>query len=182
MNEQEPRELAAELGAYVVGSRDSKRELALLRRIRVLPQATRQQLLAPRLDLSPTVALLLNHRAQLSRADYVVVLQRGLDDADASSISQWMAATMSHLGWRKVVSVLRQELGVKPRRVAMALYQVPYLCRGEQTFSGSLPTTALLDEFCQLVELCHRMGYMVCTDERAFQAIRNRARRTTRAL
>ena len=142
----------------------------------------RQQLLIPLLDLNPTVALPLIARAQLSRADYLVVLKRALVDADASSISQWMAATIAHLGWRKVFSVLRQELVVKPRRVAMALYHVPHLCSYEHTLSGSLSTPALLDEFCQLVELCHRMGYVVCPDEQAFQVIRDRTRRTTRAL
>jgi len=181
LNEREPTELAADLRAYVGGSRDSKRELALLRRIRALPQAMRRQLLVPLLDLNAGVALVLIHRAQLSRADYLAILQRGLEEADASFISKWMEATVVHLGWRKVFSVLRQELAVKPRRLAAALYHVPYLCRGKQTLSGTLPTTALLDEFCQLVELCHRKGYVVCPDKQAYQVIRDRASRTTRS-
>lgn len=171
--------MAADLRAYVDGSRDSKRELDLLQRIRALPQAMREPLLVPLLDLNATVALALIDRAQLSRAAYLAIFQRGLDEADASSIYQWMAATVVHLGWQKVFSVLRQALTVNPRLVAAALYHVPALCGSEQTLSGSLPTTTLLDEFCQLVELCHAKGYMVCTDERAFQVIRDRARRTT---
>ena len=179
LNEQELTELSDDLRAYVGGRRDSKRELALLRKIRALPQAMRQQLLVPLLDLNAGVALVLIHRAQLSRAAYLAVLQRGLDEADASAISYWMSTTVVHLGWRRVFSVLRQELSVKPRRVAAALYHVPYLCRSKQTLSGSLPTAALLDEFCQLVMLCHEKGYAVCTDREAFQAIRDRARQTT---
>lgn len=179
LNQQRLTDLAADLGAYVAGSRDSKRELDLLQRTRALPQAMREQLLVPLLDLNATVALVLIHRAQLSRAAYLAVFQRGLDEADASSIYQWMAATIVHLGWQKVFSVLRQELTVRPHRVAAALYHVPALCGGEQTLSGSLPTTILLDEFCQLVVLCHARGYMVCTDERAFQVIIDRARRAT---
>jgi len=133
--------------------------------------------LVPLLDLDATVALVLVDRAQLSKDAYLAILQRGLDQADASSIIHWLAATVAHLGWRKVFSVLRQELAVKPRRVSFALYHVPYLSFNKRFLS--LPTTALLDEFCQLVELCHQKGYVVCPDAQAFLAITDRARRTT---
>lgn len=184
MVQTELTDLAADLRAYVYGSRDSKRELALLRRIRALPQAMRLQILAPLLDLNATVTLVLVDHAQLSRAAYLAILQRGLDEADASSIYQWMAATVFHLGWRKVFAVLRQALSTNPHRGASALYHVPGLCRGDpasDTLSSSLPTDALLDEFCQLVELYHRNGHVVCPDTRVFQLIKDRARSAARS-
>lgn len=120
LNQQKPADLAADLRAYVGGSRDSKRELGLLRRIRALRQAMRPQLLVPLLGLNVTVALALIDRAQLSRSGYLAVLQRGLDEADASFIYQWMVSTVFHLGWRKVFSVLRQA-----RSVASSVSRAP---------------------------------------------------------
>jgi len=177
LDQQEPTDLAGDLRAYLAGSRDSKRELALLRRVRAQPQEMRQQLLVPLLDLNTDVVLEIANRAQLSRAAYLAILKRGLDEADASSIRHWLAATVLHLGWRKVFSVLRQELAVKPRRVSFALYHVPYLSF-DKPFLSLPTTTALMDEFCQLVELCHRKGYVVCPDKPAFEVIRDRALRT----
>jgi hypothetical protein len=180
VSQQELTDLAADLRAYVCGSRNSKCEQALLRRIRALPQATRLQILAPLLDLNATVALVFVDRAQLPRPAYLAILQRGLDEADASSIYKWMAATVFHLGWHEVFAELRQALSRNPRRGASALYHVPGLCRGHDMLSGSLPTDELLDEFCQLVELYHRNGHVVCPDEQTFHLIRDRARSTTR--
>jgi hypothetical protein len=183
VNQQELTDLATDLRAYVCGSRDSKREVALLRRIRAFPQAMRLQILAPLLDLNATVSLVLVDRAQLSRAAYLAILQRGLDKADASSIYEWMAATVSHLGWRKVFAVLRQTLSTNPRRGASALYHAGGMVWGNpasHTLSGSLPADAL-DEFCQLVELYHRNGQVVCPDAQEFQLIRDRARSTPRS-
>lgn len=181
MNQQELTDLAADLRVYVCGSRNSKCEQALLRRIRALPQATRLQMLAPLLDLNAPVALVFVDRAQLPRPAYLAILQRGLDEADASSIYEWMAATVFHLGWRKVFAVLRQALSRNPRHGASALYHVPGLCCGSDTLSGSLPTDALSDEFFQLVELYHRNGHIVCPDAKVLRLIRDRARSMTRS-
>jgi hypothetical protein len=144
----------------------------------------RLQILAPLLDLNATVSLVLVDRAQLSRAAYLAILQRGLDEADASSMYEWMAATVSHLGWRKVFALLRQTVSTNPRRGASALYHAGGMVWGNpasQTLSGSLPADALLDEFCQLVELYHQNGHVVCPDARVFQLITDRARSTSRS-
>src|ERR1700733_15601182 len=100
-------DLAADLRAYVAGRRHSKQEEALLRRIRALPQSQRMEILAPLLDLKGLTALVLIDHSQLSRADYLAILKRGLAEADASSIKFWLEATVRHLGWRKVFSILR---------------------------------------------------------------------------
>jgi len=100
-------ELAADLRAYVAGRRHSRQEEALLRRIRALPQSQRMEILAPLLDLKGLTALVLIDHSQLSRADYLAILKRGLAEADASSIKFWLEATVRHVGWRKVFSILR---------------------------------------------------------------------------
>jgi len=69
-------DLAADLQAYAAGRRDSKREQALLRRIRALPQPQRMEIIAPLLKARFTGALSMADRAQLTRDDYVVISSR----------------------------------------------------------------------------------------------------------
>lgn len=144
-------DLAADLRAYVLGSRDSKQEQALLRRIRALPQSQRMELLAPLLDLKGWVALILADRAQLSRSDYLTILQRGLAEADANSIKFWLEATVCHLGWPAVFSVLRGMAAPWPSPGASALYHVPFMFRNVCPLPPSLKP-----EFVQLLELYNR--------------------------
>jgi hypothetical protein len=100
-------ELAADLRAYVAGRRDSKQEQALLRRIRALPQCQRMEIFAPLLRTYWFVTLSIADRAQLTRGDYILIFKRGLAEANASSIKWWMKATVRHIGWRTVISILR---------------------------------------------------------------------------
>ena len=185
-------DLAAELRDYVTGRRDSKRERALLRRVLALPQAQRAEILLPLLDLNAPVALLLVNRAQLSRASYLTVLKQGLIKGDASSVRMWMRATVAHLGWRRVFSVLREALAAgSPGRGASVLYHVPSICglrlglssmdaqrlRKEgilpkPTLTGPLPTAALAREFLKLAVLYQESGYTV-VDERTFKRFKD---------
>jgi hypothetical protein len=144
-------DLAADLRAYVTGARDSKQEQALLRRIRALPQAQRMEILAPLLDFKGSVALVLADRAQLSRGDYLAILERGLAEADASSIKFWLEATVCHLGWPAVFSVLRDRAAPWPSPGACALYHLPFLFGQLHPLPPSLKK-----EFDQLVELYER--------------------------
>ena len=122
-----------------------------LRRIRALPQSQRMEILAPLLDFKGSVALVLADRAQLSRGDYLVILKRGLAKADASSIKFWLEATVCHLGWRKVFSILRDMAAPWPSPGASALYHVPFM------FLKVYPLPpSLRQEFAQLLELYDR--------------------------
>lgn len=148
-------DLAADLRAYVTGRRDSTQEQALLRRIRALPKSQRMEVLAPLLNLNWYVALVLADRAQLPRNDYLAILKRGLAETDASSIKFWLKATLAHLGWRRVISVLREVLTTNPRGAAFALYHVPYF------FSSNAPSRELHVELLQLIVVCHENGHTV---------------------
>ena len=126
MDQSESSDLGVDLRAYVNGRRESKREQVLLRRLRALPQPQLMEVLAPLLEINLSTALVLVDRAQLSRAAYLAVLQQGLIQGNASSVKFWMKATLAHLGWRRVISALREALTTNPRGGAFALYHVPY--------------------------------------------------------
>jgi hypothetical protein len=144
-------DLAADLRAYVTGRRDSKQEQALLRRIRALPQSRRMEILVPLLDLKRSTALVLADRSQLTRGDYLAILKRGLVEADASSIKFWLEATVRHLGWRRVFSILRGMSAPWPSPGASALYHLPFMFREVSPLPPSLE-----QEFVQLLELYDR--------------------------
>jgi hypothetical protein len=144
-------DLAADLRAYVAGRRHSKQEEALLRRIRALPQSQRMEILAPLLDLKGLTALVLIDHSQLSRADYLAILKRGLAEADASSIKFWLEATVRHVGWRKVFSILRGMAAPWPSPGASAICFLPFI------FGQVYPLPASLKkEFDQLLEIYDR--------------------------
>ena len=143
-------DLATDLRAYVSGRRGSKQEQILLRRIRALPQPQRMEILAPLLKTHWRGALLIADRAQLARVDYLTIFKQGLAEADASSIKFWLEATVRHIGWRKVISILREIAAPWPSPGAFALYHMPYLFR-----ENPLPPS-LKEEFIQLMELYDR--------------------------
>jgi hypothetical protein len=144
-------DLAADLRAYVTGRRHSKQEQALLHRIRALPQSQRMEILAPLLNLKGSTALVLADRSQLSRGDYLAILGRGLAEADSSSIKFWLEATVPHLGWRKLFSILRGMVAPWPSPGASALYHAPFMFREACPLPPSLKK-----EFVQLLELYDR--------------------------
>ena len=165
MSQSRPSDLGADLRAYVAGRRDSTRESVLLRRLRALPKHERRALLLPLLELKPSAALVLIHRSQLSRLDYLDIFKRGLTEGDASSIKLWMDATVPHIGWRRTFSVLRETLTTNPRRGAFALYHVPWVCRRKGQLSGHLPTRELTLECVRLILQYHEKGHRVVDDD-----------------
>lgn len=110
------------------------------------------------------MVLVLIHRAQLSRSDYLEVLKRGLTEAKGESIRYWMDATVPHVGWRKTFSLLRESMATNPRVGAMALYSVPWVCRGKGQLSGRLPTRELALECVRLIVQYHENGHRVVDD------------------
>ena len=164
LSQSSSRDLASDLREYVEGRRDSKKELELLRRLRGLPRQERSALLLPLLGLKRGSVLVLIHRAQLSRSDYLEVLKRGLSEAKGESIKYWMDATVPHIGWRKTLSLLRESMATNPRTGAMALYYVPRVCRGKGQLSGPLPTRDLTLECVRVIVEYHENGYRVVDD------------------
>ena len=140
-------DLADDLRSYVDGRRDSKQEQALLRRIRSLPQPQRMEILSPLLKTHWREALFLADRAQLSRSDYRAIFKQGLAEGDASSIKLWMEATVRHIGWRWVFSVLREMAAPWPCPGAFALYHLPFM------FGDNPLPPSLNEQFTQLLEL-----------------------------
>lgn len=165
MSQSNSSDLASDLRSYVGGGRrDSKKESDLLRRLRALPQQERRALLLPLLELKKRSILELIHRAQLSRSDYLEVLKRGLNEVKNEPIQFWMDATVPHIGWRKTFSVLRESMATNPRAGAMALYSVPWVCRGKGQLSGSLATSELTLECLRLIVEYHDNGHRVIDD------------------
>lgn len=164
--------LAAEIRAYVTERRGSKRERDLLHAIRALPRAERLPALTPSLKLNARTTLALIDRAQLRKCDYSEVLQRGLHEADASSIALWLRATVPHLGWRKVFQILRKAAAPWPSGGAFAIYHLPYC------FAEVLPLpTQLQPEFCRLVEMFDGLGPLPFLDREKRRIIAETARR-----
>jgi hypothetical protein len=155
LDQSELSDLSADLRAYLSGRRESKREQELLRRLRALPQRERMELLAPLLEDNTGNPFVFVDRAQLSRADYLTVFKQGLVRGNPSSVKFWLQATIWHLGWRTILSALREAFPTNPRGVAFALYHLPFIFREKG------PSVELRLQFLRLVVLCHEKDYQV---------------------
>ncbi len=56
---------------------------------------------------------------------FEILLERGLEKANASEIELWLKYLLPHLGFRRVIAILSNKLSKQPEAVAKALYWLP---------------------------------------------------------
>ncbi|HWE39214.1 MAG TPA: hypothetical protein VG406_21875 [Isosphaeraceae bacterium] len=110
--------------------RDPRWENALARDLRTLSESERFRFLDELLSVQPTVALGLARRCLSQKASFEAILERGLGEADASSIRDWLACVTPHLGMRRVIRRLRELLPGHRAMVKAAAYWLPEFLKG----------------------------------------------------
>ena len=112
---------------YINKRRDTKREQALGRALRELPEAERFEFIQRLMPHAPVLALQMAASCLKDKKYFEELLDAGLDQGDASSIALWLKCVTPKLGAGKVVSILRNNLEVRPDAVGKALYWLPGL-------------------------------------------------------
>lgn len=112
---------------YVNRPRDSKREQALARALRELPEVERFEFVQELVARGQYLGLLMASRSLRDKKYFEQLLDDGLDRGDASSIAFWLECVTPKLGGRKVISILRDNLEARPDAVGKALYWLPSL-------------------------------------------------------
>ena len=114
---------------YVRRPRDSVWEKDLARQLRLCSEEDRFAFLSDLLVAQPVVALDLARRCLKAKASFEALLESGVRQADASSIRYWLECVVPHLGFRRVVQVLRNLRGEFPDGVGYAVYWLPAFSR-----------------------------------------------------
>jgi hypothetical protein len=112
---------------YINQRRDTKREQALARALRELPEAERFEFIQRLMPHAPVIALHMAASCLRDKKYFEELLDAGLDQGDASSIALWLKCVTPKLGAGKVLSILRNNLEVRPDAVGKALYWLPSL-------------------------------------------------------
>lgn len=114
-----------ELKDYLNRPRDSKNEKLLLQWLKELPEEKRYSAIGEMLQQNRKVALLMASRTLRQKQYFEKILERGLQEGDASTILPWLECAVPKLGFRKVILSLNRRLESDPRSVDNALYWMP---------------------------------------------------------
>jgi len=112
---------------YVGRTRDPGWERALARELRLLPEAERLQFVKDLLDVHLVVALDLARKCLSERESLESLLEFGLEEADPSTIQDWLKCVLPRLGARRLVQCLYRNLKDYPQAVESARYWLPGL-------------------------------------------------------
>jgi hypothetical protein len=110
---------------YVGRTRNSVWERDLGQKLRSLPECERLEFLGEFALLNPVVAMDLARKTLQEKQSFMVLLERSIDEANASIIRYWLECVVPHLGPRKVLAYLRSQAPLKPEGVARARYWIP---------------------------------------------------------
>jgi len=112
---------------YVGRARDPKWERDLARELRLLPEAERFQFVKDLLDVQFAVALDLARKCLSEKESLESLLEFGLQQADVSTIQDWLKCVLPRLGARRLVRCLHRHLNDYPQAVESARYWLPGL-------------------------------------------------------
>ncbi|CAN5915643.1 hypothetical protein BH23PLA1_BH23PLA1_29390 [soil metagenome] len=87
--------------------RDSRWERDLARKLRQLPEKDRLEFLLEFLSVNQLVGLKLARNCLSDRKSFETLLERGLREADASTIRYWLDSVVPRMGFPRVVRRLR---------------------------------------------------------------------------
>ncbi|QSJ19055.1 hypothetical protein JYQ62_10125 [Nostoc sp. UHCC 0702] len=106
---------------------------ALQLRLMNLPESAQFNEINAILDRDSSIGLKLANALLKNKKYFEVLLERGLEKANASDIELWLKYLLPRLGFRRVIAILSQKLSEQPQQVAKASYWLPkFLPKGNE--------------------------------------------------
>ena len=135
---------------FVESPRDTARENALKRELRLLPESERFAFIQTCFDITGYriggFGLLLAMSCLQSKNFVLPLLDKGLPAADASTIKFWLEFAVAKVGERKTTAILFDKLDTEPDDVGKALYWLPSLLKTESNLLAELQRLKTLAE------------------------------------
>lgn len=98
---------------------------ALQRRLRSLAESEQFEEINALLDRDSLIGLKLANAVLKNKKYLELLLDQGLDKANASEIELWLKYLLPRIGFRRVIAILSNKLLEQPQQVARALYWLP---------------------------------------------------------
>lgn len=106
---------------------------ALQLRLMNLPKEAQFNEINTILDQDSRIGLKLANAILRNKKYFEVLLEQGLEKADASEIELWLKYLIPRLGFRRVMAILSNKLSEQPQQVAKASYWLPkFLPKGNE--------------------------------------------------
>lgn len=123
---------------YLSEPRSGIWENQLAKDLRAVSEAERLEFVNELLSRRPSIALGLAKRCLSQRASFEALLERGLKEADASSIEEWLECLTPKLGPRRVLACLRRLLPDYRQKIKAAAYFLGGLGCSEEELNSLL--------------------------------------------
>jgi len=114
--------MTIEINNFIGKPRDTKREQKLIKQLRDLPEIDAQDFVNRILEHDPFLGLFFAKRVLKEKKFFVGLLGKAVKEADASEIKYWLECCVAKLGFRRVVSLLKNHFLKYPIGVDKALY------------------------------------------------------------
>jgi hypothetical protein len=106
---------------------------ALQRRLMSLPEEAQFNEINALLDRDSLTGLKLANTVLKNKKYFELLVERGLEEADASEIELWLKYLLPRLGFRRIMAILSNKLSEHPQKVDKASYWLPkFLPQGNE--------------------------------------------------
>lgn len=144
------------IGDYINKPRDTKRERALARELRQLPEQVRYEFIEQILAQNNVILGLHLAKSVLNNKKYFErLLDHGLNHGDASNIRWWLECVTPKLGARRVIAILKDEMPGRPTPVWLALYWLPSLIDSNPSTQNAFEELSELAKTLKIKEGIH---------------------------
>ncbi|MBE9202030.1 MULTISPECIES: hypothetical protein [unclassified Nodularia (in: cyanobacteria)] len=116
-----------------ITDKDLSDHKALQRRLMSLPESDQFDEINSLVDRDSVIGLKLANAVLKNKNYFEVLLERGLEKANASEIELWLKYLLPRIGFRRVIAILSNKLSQQPQQVAKASYWLPkFLPKGNE--------------------------------------------------
>jgi hypothetical protein len=116
-----------------IADKDFEDHKALQRRLTSLPEEAQFDEINVILDRDSVIGLKLANAILKNKKYFEILLERGVEEANASEIELWLKYLLPRVGFRRVMFILSDKLSEQPQQVRKASYWLPkFLPKGNQ--------------------------------------------------
>ncbi|MBO3457154.1 hypothetical protein G7B40_029330 [Aetokthonos hydrillicola Thurmond2011] len=116
-----------------ITSKDFEDHKGLQQRLMNLPESEQFDEINSLLDRNFVIGLQFANAILKDKKYFELLLQRGLEKANASEIELWLKYLVPRIGFRRIIAILSNKLSQEPTQVAKASYWLPkFLPKGNE--------------------------------------------------
>lgn len=113
------------MNSQFITDKDFEDYKALQQRLMSLPESEQLNEINAVLEQNSVIGLKLANAVLKNKKYFDLLLEQGLEKANASEIELWLKYLLPRIGFRRVIAILSNKLSEQPHQVAKASYWLP---------------------------------------------------------